>query len=192
MLLPLLLIGVAVVVVVVVVAVLVIVVVVFIIVVVVFSTMKCSPRYQEYGTLTKLWSVSETVTNYGRARRVMRQWIFDKTQFSFWRATVLNRKYRSGCAIYTWGKHNWRFFIIYLPVGINHLLAGFVLLLKYWYCCIYKWLNFTVFNVNNFACPAHVRTYELVAHKWKYFIAAGWRLRTIFNCAVWSISKYGH
>jgi len=66
-------------------------------------------------------------------------------------------------------------------VDINHLLAGFILLLKYPYCCICKWLNFTVFNDKNIACPAHVKTYELVSHKWKCFIAAGWRLWTIFK-----------
>lgn len=33
------------------------------------------------------------------------------------------------------------------------------------------------------ACRADVRTYDLVAHKWKYVIAAGWSLQTVFN--VW-------
>jgi hypothetical protein len=30
-----------------------------------------SPRYQEHGTIEKLRSVTETVTNYGSARRVV-------------------------------------------------------------------------------------------------------------------------
>ena len=67
-------------------------------------------------------------------------------------------------------------------MGINRLLAGFVLPQKYPYCCIYKRLNFNVFNDKNIAWPDQVRTYDLVALMWKYFIGVGWRkLRTIFK-----------